>query len=77
MKTFLERFGDKINGVLSGFDRLRLRGTRRLIAHVSGLKHYLWASQVLLTEFKTYANDLTSTLCRAVEQAGRRTLGDQ
>jgi hypothetical protein len=71
MKTFLERFGAMIAGVLSGFDRLRLRGTRRLLAHVSGLKHFLWHARVMLQEFDTYAQDTTATLCAAVAQAAK------
>jgi hypothetical protein len=71
MKTFLERFGGLITGVLSGFDRLRLRGTRRLLAHVSGLKHFLWRSRVRLQDFDAYAQDTTATLCAAVQQAAK------
>jgi hypothetical protein len=75
MKTFLQRFGGIVLGVLSGFDRLRLRGTRRLLAHVSGLKYFLWKSEVMLQHFDRYVQDTTATLCssiqRAAEQAGR------
>jgi hypothetical protein len=69
MKAFLERFGGMIAGVLSGFDRLR--GTRRLLAHVSGLKHFRWRSRVRLQEFDTYAQDTTATPCAAVQRAAR------
>lgn len=71
MHTFRERFGGLLAGVLSGFDRLRLRGTRLLLANVGGLKHFLWHSRVKLQDFDTYAHDTTTTLCRAVEQATR------
>jgi hypothetical protein len=71
MKTFRERFGGMFTGILSGFDRLRLRGTRRLLAHVTGLKHFLWRSQVHLKEFDSYVQDLTGTLCRSVEQEAK------
>jgi hypothetical protein len=69
MKSFLRRFGDKIKGVLSGFDRLRLRGTRRLLAHASGLKHFLWKSRVKLQDFDTYVQDITGTLCASIKQS--------
>lgn len=71
MKTFLQRFGGLIAGVLSGFDRVRLRGTRRLLASVQGLKHFLWRRRVRLLEFDTYAQDTTATLCAAVQQAAK------
>ncbi len=71
MKSFLQRFGGIVLGVLSGFDRLRLRGTRRLLAHVSGLKHFLWKSRVKLQDFDTYVQDTTSTLCNRIKQAAQ------
>ena len=48
MRTFLQRFGSMVKGVLSGFDRLRFRGTRRLLANLGGMKHFLWHSRVPL-----------------------------
>ena len=37
MNRFLQCYGADITGVLSGFDRLRFRGTLRLIANPRGL----------------------------------------
>jgi hypothetical protein len=34
MKTFIQRFGRDILGVLHGLDRIRFRGTRRFLANV-------------------------------------------
>ena len=42
MQEFIAKYGDKIEGVLSGFDRLIFRGTLRKIAHECGMKGYLW-----------------------------------
>ena len=36
---------DQIAGVLSGFDRLVLRGTLRSIAYSQGMSQYLWATR--------------------------------
>ena len=41
MTTFIDRFSDSIHGVLSGFDRIRFRGTQRLLASVRGLTAFL------------------------------------
>jgi hypothetical protein len=73
MKTFLQRFGNLIKGTLSGFDRLRFRGTRRLLANVGGLKHFLWHSRVLLKDFDKYVQGTTSTLCTAIEKAAKES----
>jgi hypothetical protein len=67
MKTFLQRFGASIYGVLSGFDRIRFRGTQRLLASVAGLSSYLAYRGVLLKEFKPYVTAVTETLRHQVE----------
>ena len=67
MKTFIQRFGQKILGVVHGFDRLRFRGTRRFLANVSGMMGYLWQRQVLLKDFKSFAANLTTQVRRAAE----------
>lgn len=69
MKHFLQRMGQHVRGVLSGFDRLRLRGTKRLLASVQGLHSYLWQKNLLLKEFKDHSLAMTAQLCRATEQA--------
>ena len=47
MDRFIAKHADQITGVVSGFDRLVLRGTIRQIAFVDGLKRLLWKRQVL------------------------------
>lgn len=54
MNTFLSRFAGSIHGVLSGFDRIRFRGTQRLLASVRGMAAYLSFRGVLLRDFKSY-----------------------
>ena len=41
MKTFVRQHEENIHGVLSGFDRLRFRGTLRSISFADGLFRYL------------------------------------
>jgi hypothetical protein len=78
MKSFLQRFGPNILGVLHGFDRLRFRGTRRFLATVAGMMAYLWQRQVLLKDFKAFAAQLTAQVRQAAEdqatQQGRPVL---
>jgi hypothetical protein len=68
MKRFLQRYGEQIQGVLSGFDRLRFRGTLRWLAHTNGLKDYLNCAGVLLKEFKEYVGGVTEQVCAASER---------
>jgi len=74
MKRFIQRFSDKIIGVLSGFDRLVLRGTLRPIAYVrgmSGFQGFLWRQQVLLKDFGRYVESVSKQLKEASCQAAR------
>ncbi|MBI4445716.1 MAG: hypothetical protein HY645_07370 [Acidobacteria bacterium] len=59
---FIQRFEDKITGVLSGFDRLVVRGTLRRIVSVEGMKDLLWYKQILLKQFGSWAERLTEQL---------------
>ena len=42
MNEFTAKYGDQIQGVLSGFDRLVLRGSLRKICYVFGMRGYLY-----------------------------------
>ncbi len=65
MHEFIARHRDHIVGVLSGFDRLVFRGTLRSMAHVDGMKRYLWANQVLLKDFGTHVDRVSQALKEA------------
>jgi hypothetical protein len=41
VQQFIAKHQDDITGVLSGFDRLVLRGTLRSIAYTEGMRQYL------------------------------------
>lgn len=69
MRTFLQRHGERILGVLSGFDRMRFRGTLLRLSGVGGMMHFLGRVGVLLKDFGAYAEGLTQRLRRRVEEA--------
>jgi hypothetical protein len=73
VQRFIANHQRQITGVLSGFDRLVFRGTLRSISYVGGLKRLLWDHRVLLKDFGSYAQGLTThlrdaTLCWADSQ---------
>ena len=78
MLAFVRRFASRILGTLSGFDRLRLRGTKRLLANVRGMMAFLWQEQVRLTAFKDYVQAATDTvraaIARQADEQGRPLL---
>jgi hypothetical protein len=72
VKTFIQRFGKDILGVLHGFDRIRFRGTRRFLANVAGMMSFLWHRRVLLKDFKAFAGTLTAEVRQAAEASALR-----
>jgi hypothetical protein len=72
---FIQRFGDKIIGVLSGFDRLVLRGSLLAIVSPEGMKRLLWLKHVYLKDFGKWAQRMTEQVkeasCRAARQQNR------
>ena len=73
MKTFIQRFGQKILGVLHGPDRLRFRGSRRFLASVTGMLRYLWRRKILLKDFKAFAGNITAQVREAAEEVAVRS----
>jgi hypothetical protein len=66
MQKFISKFGDKVQGVVSGAARLVLRGSLRAIQYPNGLMGYLWHKQVPLTGFGKYALQLTQQIKRSL-----------
>src|SRR5207253_9454149 len=71
MERFLTRHEDRIAGILTGFDRMRFRGTLRSISNAKGLAIWLNQRHVLLKEFGRYAEQLSAQVtARAHTMAG-------
>lgn len=68
MHTFLTRHEREVKGTLSGFDRVRFRGTLRWLANLKGMEVWLSVSSVLLKDFKDYARGLTDQIKQATQQ---------
>jgi hypothetical protein len=67
MKSFFQRFGSLILGVLHGFDRLRFRGSKRLLCNPGGVSSYLSPVNGPLKDYKSYAKETTVELCQTIE----------
>jgi hypothetical protein len=78
MKQFIQRHAAHVIGSLSGFDRVRLRGTLRWLSNLRGMASFLRASNVLLKEFTKYAQGITEQIRDRAKndaaQAGRPCL---
>jgi hypothetical protein len=72
MKSFLARQESEVKGVLSGFDRVRFRGTLRWLANTQGMCAWLHRANVLLKDFRGYAMGLTDTIKQATQRLAER-----
>jgi hypothetical protein len=68
MDQFITKHEKSIVGVLSGWDRIRFRGTFRSLAVTKLMMSWLLDQHVLLKQFKTLALELTGTLKASLEQ---------
>ena len=59
MLKFLQRFSTRVIGVLNGLDRIRFRGTKRLLASVGGMIHYFRLRKLLHKDFTPFAAAMT------------------
>lgn len=70
MKNFMEMYAKSICGAISGWDRIRFRGTIRWLASTPGINSYLSTRNILLKDFGKWAESITAkvrSLC--TEQA--------
>jgi hypothetical protein len=65
MNEFIEKYRDVITGVLSGFDRVVLRGTLRPLSRSEGMLTFLYRIGVLLKDFGEYIQQTTIRLKQA------------
>ena len=68
MQEIIKRHANNIYGVLSGFDRVRFRGTIRWLGSVRGVMTFLWEIQVRMTAFTAWAKGLTAQVVEASER---------
>jgi hypothetical protein len=75
MDQFIQKYEEKVTGTLSGWDRIVLRGTLRMLCFVEGMMGYLARAGVLLKEFGEHAQAMTERLIVAslasAEESGR------
>lgn len=77
MKLFLQRYAGRVTGVLSGFDRLVLHGSLRLLSYTEGLLKYLCHHRILLKDFGRHSRELSDRVIAqslAAAQAAQRPI---
>lgn len=71
MKSFIQRFGSFVTGIVSGLDRLIFKGKLRALYAPEGMNIYLAANKVLRKDFEKHVNEVTHKVLQAslIEQA--------
>ncbi len=72
MDAFIQKYQKDVTGVLSGWDRVRLRGMQRILANVGGMMSYLSHVGVWLKDFGSFVERTCLRVREASEQAARR-----
>ena len=70
--AFLSKFGKNVTGILSGFDRLRFRGTLGLLFQPKAMEVYLQRCHVLIKHFKSFAQQWTDQIKAKAYQAAEK-----
>lgn len=72
MEAFIQKYHKEVTGVVSGWDRVRIRGMQRILANVGGMMSYLSHLGVLLKDFGAFVERTCLQVRQASEQAARR-----
>ena len=68
MEQFIAKHAEHVMGTLSGFDRLVIRGTLRMLAHRGGMMSYLSQVGVLLKDLKRDVREVAPRPMRITEE---------
>jgi hypothetical protein len=68
----MELYQDKIMGAIRGLDRIRFRGTLRLLANQSGLRKFMSYTNILLKDFSGWVEGLTAMIRHSCESQARQ-----
>ena len=67
MDTLSHRFGNKIKGVLEGFDRIVFKGMLSSLCYVAGMQIYLHSQGILNKDYKGWVQEKTAVIIRDAE----------
>jgi hypothetical protein len=65
MQQFTARFKDKIQGIVSCFDRLLFRGSLRQLNHPHGMEVFQFTNNILFTDYEKYVKSISQRVKRA------------
>ena len=75
--SFIDRFGEKIMGVINGFDRIVFKGIFQPLMHAGGVYSLLSRNGCKNTEFKEWMDAQTKRIERSAERFSREHCGEK
>jgi hypothetical protein len=75
MDTLLSRFREKVNSVITGFDRIVFKGMVRPIMYDKGMESFLISRKVLNRDFKDYAVAQSKAIVTSAEEIAKAQSG--
>jgi hypothetical protein len=72
VERFLKRHQDRIEGIISGFDRVLFRGSLRSISHIKGMEIFLRSHHILYKDFGAFAQNLTNQIKAQAERIAKK-----
>ena len=75
MDTFLHKFGDKIKGVLEGFDRIVFKGILRPLCFPLGMRMFLSRYGVLNKHYKDWVIENSTAIIQDAEEYSKQQSG--
>ena len=75
MDTLLNRFSDKVNSIITGFDRIVFKGMARPIMHSEGMESFLKSRKVKNKDFKDYAVAQSKLIVESAEKLAEEQCG--
>jgi len=68
MDILLNKFGEKIKGVLEGFDRIVFKGYLRQLCHATGMQIFLQRNSILYKNYYDWINAKSAIICSDAEK---------
>src|SRR6059058_5766991 len=65
MQQYIAKFEKDIQGVMSGFDRVLFRGSRRRLNHSKGMKWYLAENNILCKQYQDHVKAVSQKVKKA------------
>ena len=77
MDTLLDKLGTKVNGTITGFDRIVFKGIVRPIMHSAGMESFLLARRIKNKDFKSYVMAQSQLIVKSAEEISKRECGQK